>query len=227
MDTNSESWVNEKMAALDEVRGQEVDIDHGYVRLQDRHQRTAKRRGRVTFATVAASTSLVFAMALPAPRAVAQRCWQSFCAVEANFLSTKDRKKAPDFTLRDAMGKNVKLSDYRGKIVLLDFWATDCGGCRVEIPWFVEFQQAYRDRGFVVLGLSLDDAGWTVVKPFIEEKRINYEVMISTDDVTNRYHIESMPTTLIIDKSGRIASTHVGLGKKEEFRDEIEALLNK
>lgn len=224
--TNNETWVNEKLATLDAGEGV-ADMDRAFRRLQERRGQRSQRRGRVTLATVAASGALVFLMALPAPRAVAQRCWQSFCAVEANFLSAKDRKKAPDFALPDAAGKLVKLSDFRGKTVLLDFWATDCGGCRVEIPWFVEFQQAYRDRGFVVVGLSLDDAGWKVVKPFIEEKKINYPVMIANEDVANRYHVESMPTTLIIDKSGRIASSHVGLGKKDDFRDEIEALLKK
>lgn len=223
----NDNWVKEKIAVLDSGADVSVNVDRAFRRLKDRRGQATQRRGRVTLGTVAASGALVFLMALPAPRAVAQRCWQSFCAIEANFLSAKDRKKAPDFALRDGAGKLVKLSDFHGKTVLLDFWATDCGGCRVEIPWFIEFQQRYRERGLVVLGLSLDDAGWKVVKPFIEEQKINYPVMIATDEVTNRYHVESMPTTLIIDKSGRIASMHVGLGKKAEFQDEIEALLKK
>ena len=178
-------------------------------------------------ATIVASTSLVFSMAMPAPRAVAQRCWDSFCSVQASFRAAKECKIAPDFALRDVNGKLVKLSGLHGKVVLLDFWATDCGGCRVEIPWFIEFQREYRDRGLVVLGVSLDDSGWKVVKPFVEEKQMNYPVMLATEDVTKRYHIESMPTTLVIGKSGCIAATHVGLGKKEEFRVEIESLLRK
>lgn len=222
----NDNWVNEKMAALDVSRDQVADVDGGLTRLQDLHRQATKRRGRVLVATLLASTSLMFAMALPAPRAVAQRCWDSFCSVQASFRA-KECKIAPDFALRDVNGKLVKLSGLRGKVVLLDFWATDCGGCREEIPWFIELQREYRDRGLVVLGVSLDDSGWKVVKPFVEEKQMNYPVMLATDDVTNRYHIESMPTTLVIGKSGCIAATHVGLGKKEEFRAEIESLLRK
>ena len=81
----------------------------------------------------------------------------------------KDRSLAPDFTLKDANGANVRLSDYRGKVVLLDFWATWCGPCQVEIPWFIEFEQSLKGKGFEVVGVSMDEDGWQVVKPYIRE----------------------------------------------------------
>src|SRR5947209_4038186 len=76
---------------------------------------------------------------------------------EAASKSSSDRKPAPDFTLKDANGSQVKLSDYRGKVVLLNFWATWCGPCKIEIPWFIDFQQQYKDKGFEVLGVAMDD----------------------------------------------------------------------
>src|ERR1700733_14123317 len=166
----NDKWVNEKLAALAPPARWNPDATPGLARFRDRLATAQRARKRFTLTTVTAGVALMMMLGLPGCRAVAARCWQSFCAVEANLLS-KDRKRAPDFALRDASGKLLKLSDFRGKTVVLDFWATDCGGCRVEIPWFVEFQQQYRDRGLVVVGLSLDEAGWKAVKPFAEEKK--------------------------------------------------------
>src|SRR5271155_4161003 len=92
--------------------------------------------------------------------------------------SVADRKAAANFALADANGAPVKLSDYKGKVVLLNFWATWCGPCKVEIPWFIEFEKTYKDRGFATLGVSLDEDGWESVKPYIAQKKINYRVVI-------------------------------------------------
>ncbi|MBZ5605331.1 MAG: TlpA family protein disulfide reductase [Acidobacteriia bacterium] len=139
----------------------------------------------------------------------------------------KDRKVAPDFTLKDANGNLVKLSDYRGKVVLLNFWATWCGPCKIEIPWFIDFQQQYRDRDFAILGVSFDDDGWKSVKPYIEQKKINYRVMIGTEELSTLYGgIDSLPTTFLIDRTGRVAKMHMGLVGKDEYQSEIQDLLN-
>ena len=95
----------------------------------------------------------------------------------------QERKTAPEFALKDEDGKTVKLSDYKGKVVLLNFWATWCGPCKIEIPWFMDFEQTYKDKNFAVLGVSLDEDGWDAVKPYIKEKKINYRVMIGTEAV--------------------------------------------
>ncbi len=136
------------------------------------------------------------------------------------------RKEAPDFALRDSDGRLVHLKDYRGKVVLLDFWATWCGPCRVEIPYFTEFERSNKDRGFAVLGVAMDDDGWESVRPFLKELSVNYRVVIGDDKTSDQYGgIEALPTTYLIDRDGRIASTHIGLTPKKEFENAIEQLL--
>jgi peroxiredoxin len=139
---------------------------------------------------------------------------------------SKDRKEAPDFELKDINGKTVKLSDFRGKAVMVDFWATWCGPCQIEIPWFMDFERKYKDQGFVVIGVAMDDEGWPVVKPFIEQMKVNYRVVIGNDRTADLYGgIEALPTTIIIDRDGKVASTHVGLAGKQDFQDAIEKVL--
>ena len=136
------------------------------------------------------------------------------------------RQEAPDFALKDINGKTVRLSDYRGKVILLDFWATWCGPCQMEIPWFMEFERKYKDRGFAVLGLSMDDDGWQSVKPFIQEMRVNYRVMIADERTGDLYGgIEALPTAFLIDREGRVAIEHVGVSSRRDFEDGIEKLL--
>jgi len=136
------------------------------------------------------------------------------------------RKHAPDFALKDASGKVVHLADYRGKVVLLDFWATWCGPCGEEIPWFTEFQRKYKDRGFEVVGVSMDDDGWKAINPFVVQKKINYRIVLGDDQTGDLYGgLEALPTTFVIDRYGRIASIHVGLASRKDFQDAIETLL--
>lgn len=144
----------------------------------------------------------------------------------ANIKPAADRQQAPDFELKDANGATVSLSDYRGKVVILNFWATWCGPCKMEIPWFVEFEQKHKDRGFAVLGISMDEGGWETVKPFLERVRVNYRILLGTDSVAMLYGgIESIPTSFVIDGSGKIANVHIGLVSKEDYESDIEALL--
>jgi thiol-disulfide isomerase/thioredoxin len=147
--------------------------------------------------------------------------------VRAAVKSEKDRKVAPDFALKDANGATVKLSDYKGKVVLLDFWATWCGPCKIEIPWFIEFEQSYKDKGFSVVGVSMDEDGWNVVKPYIDARKVNYRILLGTEQVGQLYGgVDSLPTTYLIDRSGKIAAVHIGLETgKDGFQNEINRLL--
>jgi len=144
----------------------------------------------------------------------------------ASLKPEKERRSAPDFALKDADGKLVHLSDYRGKVVILDFWATWCGPCRIEIPWFEDLQRKNKDRGFEVLGVAMDDEGWEVVKPFMTELGVNYRVLIGDDLTAQMYGgVDALPTTFLIDKAGRVAAVHVGLASRRDFEDGVEQLL--
>ncbi len=122
----------------------------------------------------------------------------------ATILTAADRAPAPDFSLPGENGSPVKLSRYQGKVVLLDFWATWCHGCKTEIPWYMEFSQAYEKDGLVVIGVSMDDDGWKAVRPFIKEKKMKYPVVIGNDELGKRYGLDEMPLTLLIDRHGNI-----------------------
>lgn len=135
------------------------------------------------------------------------------------------RKIAPDFTLKDSDGSSVKLSEYKGKVVLLDFWATWCGGCKVEIPWFMEFAEKHKRTGLAVVGVAMDEDGWKLVKPYLKEKKVNYPVVIGNEALAKQYGVDSLPMTLLIDRDGKIAASHLGLVDKQKFEDEIRMLL--
>jgi peroxiredoxin len=236
--TNIGQWADERLASLRSDGEWQPDTARGLSLLKARRTATALRAKRRAWTAAAIVAVCAGVVAFPVTRAFAQRCVDACATVLSirsspaphlsaqGFRAGSERKQAPDFTLSDASGRAVKLSDFRGQVVLLNFWATWCVPCRTEVPWFVEFQQNYRDRGFAVLGVSFDDDGWKAVKPYIEAKRINYPVMLGSDDVSGAYGgIASLPTTLLIDKEGRIAVTHLGLCGKNDYLAEIKTLL--
>jgi len=111
-------------------------------------------------------------------------------------------------------------------VVLLNFWATWCGPCALEIPWFIEFEQQYKSRGFEVVGVSMDDDGWAAIKPYVSEHKLNYRVLLGDDSVSQLYGgVDALPTSFVIDRDGKIASVHVGLAGKDEYLEEIQSLL--
>lgn len=136
-----------------------------------------------------------------------------------------ERKAAPDFSLEDAQGKAIKLSDFRGKVVLVDFWATWCHGCQTEIPWFMEFQNKYGSKGLAVVGISMDDDGWKSVRPFLAERKINYTVVVGNKNIEKLYSVENPPVAVLIDREGKIAEAHEGVVARESFEKHIKSLL--
>jgi thiol-disulfide isomerase/thioredoxin len=131
------------------------------------------------------------------------------------------------FTLKDVNGQDVKLASFKGKVLLVDFWATWCGPCKVEIPWFIEFQQKYGARGFTVVGISSDDPP-ELLKPFVAKMGMNYPVLqgLGRDDVHDAFGpIWGLPTTYLVGRDGKICKKHMGLAPKEQFEKEILGLL--
>jgi cytochrome c biogenesis protein CcmG/thiol:disulfide interchange protein DsbE len=155
-------------------------------------------------------------------------------SLHETLIPASQRKSAPGFTLLDAQGKSVSLEGYRGKVVLLDFWATWCGGCKVEIPWYIDFDRQYRDHGLAAVGASMDEDGWKSVRPFLARKvdpetggdiAMPYPVVIATPAMAKQYNITSMPVTFLIDRQGRIALSHIGVVDRRSFENEIQELL--
>ena len=165
---------------------------------------------------------------------------QAFAQVQGNpgkqeqLIPGSERKPAPNFILTDAKGDTINLSAYKGKVVLLDFWATWCGGCKTEIPWYIEFDGKYKDRGLAVIGVSMDEDGWKAVKPFLgldkdpetgRHTAMKYPVVIGSDSLAKQYNLTSMPMTLLIDREGRIAVAHTGMVDKDDWENKIRFLL--
>ena len=147
--------------------------------------------------------------------------------VRAALQPAPERKPAADFALRDVIGKTAKLEEYRGKVVLLDFWATWCTGCKQEIPWFVEFQRKFGAKRFAVVGVSLDEGGWSVLKPFLAKTHVPYRMLLGDDATAQRYGIQNMPDTFLIDRHGRVAAAYMaGLVDKDDVELNINALLS-
>ena len=141
-------------------------------------------------------------------------------------IAPANRKPAPDFTLTDLDGKVITLSKLHGKVVLLDFWATWCGGCKLELPWYVDFDHKYRAQGLAVVGVSMDDGGAQMVRTFATQKSISYPIVIGNEVLGDKFHLESMPLSLLIDKQGRIAVVHAGVVQRATFEQHLQNLLH-
>jgi len=132
-----------------------------------------------------------------------------------------------NFTLKDENNRNVKLADYKGKVIVLDFWATWCGPCKIEIPAFIDLQNKYGARGLQTIGISIDDKA-DQLKPFVADYKMNYPVLqgLDRDDVQDAYGpMFGIPHTVVIGRDGKICRKHPGMTGKDVFEREIKALL--
>lgn len=157
----------------------------------------------------------------------------NLAASEAPYTSPLNGKPAPTFTLQDLSGKPVSLASFKGRPLVVDFWATWCEPCKVEIPWFEKLHDQYAKDGLEILGVSTDDLDrddpaklFTQkrdISDFVTKMHMNYPILLSAESVEDQYHIDATPTTFFIDRNGRIVASTVGLAS----RDEIEADIRK
>lgn len=139
-----------------------------------------------------------------------------------------DQQPAPDFVLKDISGKDVKLSDFRGKIVILNFWATWCGPCRKEIPDFIDMQTQYSKDGLQFVGISLDAEGAEAVNRYISKTKINfnYPILVGNNDIADKFGgMNAIPVTFLIDRKGLIRNHYIGMRQKSDLESMALALL--
>lgn len=175
---------------------------------------------------VAAVVALVYSLvpSLPGPAEIASGAESS----AASDVCPADARTANlDFTVKDLNGNNVSLASFKGKVIVLDFWATWCAPCKAEIPGFVELQDAYGSQGLQMIGVSVDDKVETL-RPFASEFKMNYPVLVGLgrDDLQDAYGpLWGIPTTFVINREGKICKKHSGLVGKDRYEKDIKALL--
>ena len=137
------------------------------------------------------------------------------------------RKPAPDFELKTLDGRTVKLSDFRGKAMVVNFWATYCGPCRVEMPWLIDFYARYKTQGLEIVGVSMDDGDQEQVAAFVKEFNVNYTIVMGNHAVGDAYGgARFLPQTFLVDREGRITKSIVGIKSRNDFEESVRLLLD-
>lgn len=141
----------------------------------------------------------------------------------------------PSIVMKDLNDHDVTLSQYKGQVVLVNFWATWCAPCKIEIPWMIEFQKKYSPRGFTILGVSMDEDGKKAISPFLEKERfdvngqkeaISYPILLGNDGIADKFgSIVGMPTSMLFTRDGKKVKTIVGLVNHDDIAKAIEGLL--
>ena len=141
----------------------------------------------------------------------------------------------PEVTFKDLQGKDVPLASLKGKVVVVNFWATWCEPCQVEIPWMIGFQQKYADKGFTLLGVAMDDEGKSAVEPFVQKSQfdvdgkkmaMNYPIVLGNDDLAGKFGgLLGLPTSIVISRDGKVVKRYIGLASEDDLDREIKSLL--
>ena len=159
-----------------------------------------------------------------------------FAGCKSGGASTpKTLANEPEVTFKDLQGKDVPLASLKGKVVLVNFWATWCEPCQVEIPWMISFQQKYADKGFTLLGVAMDDEGKSAVEPFVQKSQfdvdgkkmaMNYPIVLGNDDLAGKFGgLLGLPTSIVISRDGKVVKRYIGLASQDDLDKEIQSLL--
>jgi cytochrome c biogenesis protein CcmG/thiol:disulfide interchange protein DsbE len=236
MDKNElPNWVDERLAKLNPESAWRPDSEQALLHFKQRSERRNGFGRMWIWGAVVAATACACLLAFPTSRDIVQRLWMGSSVpglvdmgqVSADLKTLKYGQPPPEFDLKDASGVLVRLSDYKGSVVLINFWATWCGGCKIEIPWLMEFENKYRGKGLTVIGVSMDEQGWQMIEPFVKEKQLNYTMVLGTGEMAKRYGLGPMPMTILIDREGNVSAASVGIVNKNECETEIVSLLGK
>ncbi|MGH2568683.1 MAG: TlpA disulfide reductase family protein [Bacteroidota bacterium] len=147
-------------------------------------------------------------------------------ALSITGASAQTKQQAPNFSLKTSDGTTIELAKLKGKVVLVNFWATWCGPCRKEMPDFVEAYKQYKSKGLEIVGVSLDEDGWEVVDPFLKKYGINFPVVIGDGKLAQAYGgIEFIPTSFLVDREGFVVDKHIGMLQKELLDKKLQPLL--
>jgi thiol-disulfide isomerase/thioredoxin len=230
-----DQWVEERLAKLNPEEEWQPQVSTARARFEGR--REERSIGRWPRVLSLAAIIVICVLTFPQPRAFAQRIIAPCLEACENLVMSPGEFRIermiwgfhhwlgiapPDFEATDASGANFRLSDYQGKVILLNFWATWCRPCKEEIPWFVEFQRVYGDKGFAVIGVSMDEGGWKAVRPMIEEQKINYRIAVGDSELAQKYGgLESLPQSLLISRKGGLLLKHTGITSKIQYEREI------
>lgn len=146
-----------------------------------------------------------------------------------------NKPAAPEVTFKDLDGKDVTLASLKGKVVVVNFWATWCDPCREEIPWLIEFQQKYADQGFTLLGVAMDEEGKPVVQPFVQTTpfnvnghptTMNYPIVLGNDDIASKFGgLLGLPTSIVVSRDGKVEKRYIGSVSKDALEKDIQSLL--
>lgn len=237
---SDDEWVQNRLASLSPPFEWQPNVDVGIALLKQGRRSALAWRQRFIYSLTGLIVTGVL-LAFPATRVLAKRCVDGCVAGTSavghvlgiapaiqpkNVREHKSRDMAPELHLKDRYGNAIELASLRGQVVVLNFWATWCGPCKIEIPWFMEFQQTFHNTGLTFLGVSMDEDGWNSVGPYLDQHKMTYPVAIGDDKLAQVYGgIETLPMTFLIDKSGRIAAVHTGLIAKAIYEDEIKRLM--
>jgi thiol-disulfide isomerase/thioredoxin len=238
----NDRWVEDRLEKLNPESDWQSHVTTAFARFEGRR---AQHRFIGPRTISAAIVAIICVVTFPQPRAVAQRvlipCLEACQSLVMTPGDASDHLHrlmwtvhgwlgltAPDFAATDATGANFQLSDYAGKVIVLNFWASWCAPCQKEIPWFIEFQRTYGSEGLAVIGISMDEDGWKTVRPVIAAQKINYRIALGDSALAQKYGgVESLPQTLIIRGDGIVVRKYAGITSKSDYELAIKHALGK